>query len=131
MRTSEFKKASIEQTYSLLGSSKNGLSKEEASKRLAKYGYNEIKEKKKNSMLIFLGKFFGPIPLILWAIIILSYILHHIIDLYVVLALLVFNAIVSFAEEYKADKSLELLKQRLTINARVLRSGAWSLIPSR
>ncbi|MGB9732943.1 MAG: HAD-IC family P-type ATPase [Candidatus Micrarchaeales archaeon] len=55
----------------------------------------------------------------------------HIIDLYVVLALLVFNAIVSFAEEYKADKSLELLKQRLTINARVLRSGAWSLIPSR
>ncbi|MGB9732944.1 MAG: cation-transporting P-type ATPase [Candidatus Micrarchaeales archaeon] len=76
MRTSEFKEASIEQTYSLLGSSKNGLSKEEASKRLAKYGYNEIKEKKKNSMLIFLGKFFGPIPLILWAIIILSYILH-------------------------------------------------------
>jgi len=131
MRTSEFKEASIEKTYSLLGSGKDGLSKEEASKRLAKYGYNEIKEKKKNPLLLFLGKFFGPIPLILWAIILLSYLLHHIIDLYVVLALLIFNAIVSFAEEYKADKSLELLRQRLTINARVLRSGTWSLIPSR
>ncbi|MGC9037828.1 MAG: plasma-membrane proton-efflux P-type ATPase, partial [Candidatus Micrarchaeia archaeon] len=131
MRTSEFKEASIEKTYSILGSGKDGLSKEEASKRLAKYGYNEIKEKKKNPLLIFLGKFFGPIPLILWAIILLSYILHHIIDLYVVLTLLIFNAIVSFAEEYKADKSLELLRQRLTINARVLRSGTWSLIPSR
>ncbi|MGC8662496.1 MAG: plasma-membrane proton-efflux P-type ATPase [Candidatus Micrarchaeia archaeon] len=131
MRTSEFKEVRVEKVYSLLGSSKNGLSNEEASVRLAKYGYNEIKEKKKNPVLLFLGKLFGPIPLILWAIMFLSYILHHIIDFYVVFSLLIFNAIVSFAEEYKADHSLELLKQRLSINARVLRSGTWSLIPSR
>ncbi|MGC9205129.1 MAG: plasma-membrane proton-efflux P-type ATPase [Candidatus Micrarchaeia archaeon] len=131
MRTSEFKDAKIEKVYSLLGSSKNGLSEEEASRRLEKYGYNEIEEKKQNYILLFLGKFFGPIPIVLWLIIILSYLLHHIVDFYVVLALLVFNAIVSFAEEYKADKSIELLKERLSVNARVLRSGAWVVMPSK
>lgn len=131
MQTNEFRKMSIEEVFSRLGSSSKGLSREEAAKRLEKFGYNEIKEEKRSPALMFLSKFFGPVPLILWLIMLLSYLLKHMIDLYVVFALLLFNAAVSFAEEYKADESLELLKQRLTINVKVLRSGTWSIVPSR
>ncbi|MGC1474195.1 MAG: cation-transporting P-type ATPase, partial [Terriglobales bacterium] len=45
-----------------LGSSPKGLSQAEAEKRLAKYGPNEIKEKKDNLFLKFLSYFWGPIP---------------------------------------------------------------------
>ncbi len=109
----------------------SGLSEEEAKKRLEQYGYNEITAKKRSPVVIFLSKFYGPIPLLLWIVIILSYVLKHMADFYIIIALLIFNAIVSFFEEYKADKSIELLKEKLTINARVLRSGKWVLLPSR
>jgi H+-transporting ATPase len=131
MTVDDFKKLSISEAFSKLGSSVKGLSSNDVSKRLAQYGYNEIEEKKQSYMLLFISKFFGPIPIVLWIIIILSYVLHHIADFYVVLALLVFNAIVSFAEEYKADKSIEMLKERLSVNARALRNGAWTIVPSR
>ncbi len=108
-----------------------GLSDEEAKKRIEQYGYNEITAKKRNPVLVFLSKFFGPIPLLLWIVIVLSYILGHMADFYIILALLFFNAIVSFLEEYKADRSVELLKEKLRIEARVLRSGKWTLVPSR
>ncbi len=108
-----------------------GLSEEEARKRLEQYGYNEITAKKRNPVLTFLSKFYGPIPLLLWIVIVLSYALGHMADFYIITLLLVFNAIVSFFEEYKADMSMELLKEKLKINARVLRSGAWTLVPSR
>jgi H+-transporting ATPase len=45
-----------------LGSSPNGLTEDEAKKRLAKYGPNEIAEKKDNPFLKFLTYFWGPIP---------------------------------------------------------------------
>ncbi len=109
----------------------SGLSEEEAKKRLEQYGYNEITAKKRNPVLTFLSKFYGPIPLLLWIVIALSYILGHMADFYIIIVLLFFNAIVSFLEEYKADRSVELLKEKLRIDARVLRSGKWVLVPSR
>ncbi len=108
-----------------------GLEDAEAGRRMAKYGYNEITARKQSSLLKFLSKFVGPIPLILWAVIALSYLLGNIANLLIIAALLVFNAIVSFAEEYKADTALTLLKKRLSTNARVLRSGEWKLISAR
>ncbi|MEM3282089.1 MAG: plasma-membrane proton-efflux P-type ATPase, partial [Candidatus Micrarchaeaceae archaeon] len=128
---SDLKSVSVEEALKELNSSRHGLTREEARERLEKYGYNEIKEKKKNMALLFLGKFSGPIPILLWIVVLLTYVLHHFVELYVVLALLVFNATVSFAEEYKADTSMDLLKQRLSVNARVLRSSEWQVIEAR
>ncbi len=45
-----------------LGSSPDGLSEEEATKRLAQYGPNEIEDKRTNPLLKFLSYFWGPIP---------------------------------------------------------------------
>jgi len=55
-----------------LGSSPKGLSQAEAAKRLAQYGPNEIKEKKDNLFLKFLSYFWGPIPWMIEAAVILS-----------------------------------------------------------
>ncbi len=114
-----------------LQSGKNGLSEKEAEKRLLESGYNEISDAKQSAVLKFISKLYGPVPLLLWAVLILSYALGHFKDFVVVLVLLIFNATVGFLEEHKADHSIEMLKKRLSTNARVLRSGSWVSIPSK
>ena len=131
MHAREFKDMSIEEAMKALSCSSEGLTNAEAQKRLETYGINEIPTKKKSMLLLFISKFYGPIPIMLWLVIAISYVLGHIVDFYVVLALLIFNAIVSFAEEYKADSSIELLKKRLVVKARVLRSGSWLEIDAK
>ena len=121
------KKAIKEQGTSL----EKGLTDAEASKRLERYGYNEIVEKKKNAIVLLARKFYGPIPFMLEVVIILTYFLKEFKDFYIILALLVFNGLVSFMEEKSADNSIELLKNRLRVSARVLRSGAWSIKPAK
>ncbi len=110
---------------------KNGLSSSDAQGLLARYGYNEVNEKRKNYYLLFLRKFYGPVQLLLWAVALLSFYLGHIQDLYIIIALLVLNAVVGFFEEYRADKSIMALKSMLASNARALRDGSWSTIPAR
>ncbi|MCL5433932.1 MAG: plasma-membrane proton-efflux P-type ATPase [Candidatus Marsarchaeota archaeon] len=130
--TKDFEKMNVKSTLdSLQTNSSFGLSKQEAAKRLTDYGYNEIPEKKQNPFLIFLSKFYGPVQALLWLVILLSYLLNHMRDFYIVIALLIFNAIVSFIEEYKADKSIDALKQRLSQHARVIRDKVWQMIPAR
>ncbi|MGC8586647.1 MAG: plasma-membrane proton-efflux P-type ATPase [Candidatus Micrarchaeia archaeon] len=124
-------KHSIDDMFNSLKSSNDGLSDSEAKTRLEKYGYNEIKEKRESKTVKFLKKFYGPIPFMLETVMAITFFIHDMKDFYVILALLVFNAIVSFFEENKADNAIELLKKRLSVNARVLRSGAWKVIEAR
>jgi len=130
--TNILEKKNAKEVISILKSDlSRGLSNTEAEHRLSEYGYNEIPEKKSNPVLIFLSKFYGPVQALLWLVIFLSYLLNHMRTFYIVIALLIFNAIVSFFEEYKADKSIEALKKRLAQNARVLRSGSWITVKTR
>jgi H+-transporting ATPase len=114
-----------------LSSSPDGLSKAEAQKRLEKYGYNEIPDKKSSSFLKFLSYFWGPIPGMIMAAAILSGILRHWPDLGVILALLLINAVVGFREEYQAGNVIAALKQKLAVQAKVKRDGAWTGVPAR
>ncbi len=131
MNINEWKILKIQDTFSKLSSSKDGLQTKDALNRLKKFGYNEIKEKKINPALKFLKTFYGGIPFMLIAVIIISFILDKYIDAYIVIGLLMFNSIASFIEEYKADNTLDLLKQKLSINANVLRDKIWKVIPAR
>jgi|GEM_PF-1357866 len=74
-----------------LASSKDGLTTEEAQKRLEQYGYNEIPEKRENVLLKFISYFWGPIPVMIMIAAALSGILRHWADLGVILALLFFK----------------------------------------
>ena len=108
-----------------LGSSPDGLSQAEAQKRLTQYGPNEIEEKKTNLFLKFLTYFWGPIPWMIEAAVILSAVARHWPDFAIILLLLVANAVVGFWEEHQAGNAIEALKAKLAIKARVKRDGKW------
>ena len=109
-----------------LGSSPKGLSQAEAVKRLAQYGPNEIKEKKDNLLLKFLSYFWGPIPWMIEGAVILSGVVKHWLDFFVILFLLFSNALVAFWEEHQAGNEIAALRAKLATTARVLRDGKWA-----
>jgi len=108
-----------------LGSSPDGLGQAEAQQRLTRFGPNELEEKKSNAFLKFLGYFWGPIPWMIEAAVILSAVARHWPDFGIILLLLVANAVVGFWEEHQAGNAIAALKARLAIKARVKRDGKW------
>jgi len=108
-----------------LGSSPDGLSQPEAAKRLTQYGLNEIAEKKSNQFLKFLSYFWGPIPWMIEGAVILSALVQHWLDFFIILLLLCSNAVVGFWEEHQAGNAIAALKARLAILAKVKRDGKW------
>ncbi len=109
-----------------LASSAGGLTQVEAEKRLTQYGLNEIAEKKVNAFLQFLSYFWGPIPWMIEAAVILSALVRHWADFFIILVLLCSNAVVGFWEEHQAGNAIAALKAKLAINARALRDGKWT-----
>ena len=110
------------------GDLKTGLTSAEVQTRLARFGRNTIAEKRVSPVRKFLGYFWGPIPWMIEVAALLSAILRHWTDLFIILALLIFNAGVGFWQEFKAANALDALKQSLALRARVLRDGKWSEI---
>ena len=108
-----------------LGSSPDGLTQAEATKRLAQYGPNELEEKKTNLILKFLSYFWGPIPWMIEIAVILSALARHWPDFFIILVLLLSNAVVGFWEEKQAGDAIAALKAKLAIKARVRRDGKW------
>ena len=108
-----------------LASSPAGLTQAEAQKRLAQYGPNEIEEKKTNPILKFLSYFWGPIPWMIEVAVILSGVVRHWPDFFIILLLLLANAVVGFWEERQAGNAIAALKATLALKARVKRDGKW------
>lgn len=114
-----------------LASSPDGLSQTEAEKRLAQYGPNEIDEKETNAFLKFLSYFWGPIPWMIEAAVILSGVAQHWPDFGIILVLLIANAVVGFWEEHQAGNAIAALKAKLASKAQVKRDGKWGSRESR
>lgn len=129
--TEEAKKTSFTQLLEELETTPNGLTATAAAERLEQYGYNEITEKKVSPIFKFLSFFWGPIPWMIEAAIILSAIIRRWEDFGIIFALLLLNAVVGFWQEHKADNAIELLKQKLALQARVRREGRWQDLPAR
>ena len=108
-----------------LGSSPDGLSQAEAQKRLTQYGPNKIEEKKTNPFLKFLTYFWGPIPWMIEAAVILSGVVRHWLDFFIILLLLCSNAVVGFWEEHQAGNAIAALRAKLAVKATVKRDGKW------
>lgn len=118
-------KVDVGELFSKLNTSSEGLSSTEVEKRLSVFGPNRLEEKRINPVLKFLGYFWGPIPWMIEVAAILSAILRHWTDFGIICALLVFNAVVGFWQEYKAGNAIEALKKKLALKARALRDGKW------
>ncbi len=125
------KSAPIAEVEQQLRSSPQGLSQAEAARRLAQYGPNEIAEHKTNSLLRFLGYFWGPIPWMIEIAVVLSGAVGHWPDFFIILLLLVANGVVGYTEERQAGNAIDALKAKLAINARVIRDGEWVTAPAR
>ncbi len=125
LTTEEAKNASVDDLFSALSTTQSGLSSTTAQQRLTQYGSNEITEKRVSPLRKFLGYFWGPIPFMIEAALIMSAIIQHWPDLAIIFLLLMMNAVVGFWQENKADNAIELLKQKLAPTARVLRDGKW------
>jgi H+-transporting ATPase len=115
----------LEEVFSQLDASKEGLTSSEAKARLDTYGYNQIEEKRKNPLRKFIGYFWGPIPWMIEVAIIISAAVQRWEDFFIILLLLGINAVVGFWQEKKADDAIELLKKRLAPDAKVRRDGKW------
>jgi len=108
-----------------------GLTQEEAKKRLEKYGPNELKEEAKESMLSkIIAQFKDFLILILIGASIISFIVGEKVDAAVIIAIVIVNAILGLYQEGKAEKALEALKKMSAPNAKVIRDGNISVVPS-
>ena len=127
----DLQKASIAEVEKRLASSPEGLTDAEAKKRLTQYGSNEIVEKKTNAILKFLSYFWGPIPWMIEIAVILSGVVRHWPDFFIILLLLLANAIIGFWEERQAGNAIEALKAKLATKSRVKRDGKWITPPAK
>jgi H+-transporting ATPase len=127
----DYKRLSIEETLKALDTSLNGLSEEEVRRRIEKYGYNEVKEEKKNPVLEFLSRYWGPMPWSLELAIVLSVLVSHVIEAIIIFTLLTINVTIGFMHSRHAQRVLEYLKKRLAVKVKVLRDGKWVLKDAR
>ncbi len=129
--TDEFKKMDIKAMLELLKASEKGLSETDVEARVKEYGFNEVEEKKKSSLVAFFSWFWGPIPWFLEAAVLICIIIGDWLDGIMLAALLLSNVIIGFYNEHGSQKSLEILKQKLTIKTKVMRDGKWVTKESR
>ncbi|WP_158769765.1 plasma-membrane proton-efflux P-type ATPase [Paraglaciecola sp. L1A13] len=127
----DLKTLPISEVEKILGTTPEGLTQLDATKRLSKFGPNEIQEKKTNLFLKFLSYFWGPIPWMIEVAVILSAAVGHWPDFFIILILLLTNAVIGFWEERQAGNAIEALKDKLASKARVKRDGKWITPPAR
>ncbi len=129
--TKDLKTLPLAEVQRRLDTSVAGLSRSEADQRLRDYGANELVEAKTNPLLQFLAYFWGPIPWMIEVAVVLSGIVRHWPDLFIILVLLLANATIGFWEERQAGDAIAALKASLAIKARVKRDGAWTTLARR
>lgn len=110
--------------FESLQSSKEGLSPEEAARRLEEHGPNKLVEEEKISRLkIFVHQFTSPLIYILLVAAIVTAFLKEYKDMGVIIAVVVLNAVIGYIQEVKAEKNVRALKKMVVPHARVLRGG--------
>ena len=108
-----------------------GLTAAEAAARLRQHGPNAVPEPRPHPWRVLLGKFWSPVPWMLEATVVLQIALGKADEAVVIAILLFFNALLSFFQENRANRALALLRQRLSVTARVLRDGRWQPIAAQ
>lgn len=122
----------MKQTYNLnkqevlekFQASEKGLTSNEAQKRLKEYGPNKVAKKQNWSWFsILLSQFNDALVWILLVAGILSFIFGELRDTTIILLIVAINALIGFFQEYKAEKTLENIRQLASDKAVVLRDG--------
>lgn len=137
MKENNYYNKKVEQLYKELNTNISGLTEEEASKRLEKYGENKLAErKKKSNFIIFLNQFNDLMIILLIFASVFSAVISYIqkesyADSVIILIIVIINATLSFIEEKKADKAIEELNKMFITNNNVIRDGKKETIDVR
>lgn len=115
-----------------LKTSNDGLSSEEAKKRLTEYGPNQIEEVKRKPLIYsFLANFYNVLALLLWAASFLAFLANTPQLGIAIICVIIINALFSFWQEYEAEKATEALKKILPSQAKVIRNGEEIEVPAK
>ncbi len=120
-----FADINVDEAFSRLKSSREGLSSEEATRRLDRYGPNALEEEKTPLWRLVLSYFWGPIPWMIEIAAVLSAVNQDWDSLAVIVAMLVINGAIGFWQEKSASDALDALKGQLALKARARRDGEW------
>ncbi len=111
-----------EEAIDRLKADSGGLTEEEAKRRLEQYGPNDIGGEKGISKLgLLAAQVKNPLNAVLAAAAIISFIAGKSIDVVVILLIIMFNALMGFIQEYRAEKALQALRAITSPEAEVLR----------
>jgi Mg2+-importing ATPase len=125
LRTEELLSLSIEEILRRLDTSQIGLSSQEAIRRLDIYGRNELAHVHEHSAIReFLMHFKSPLVIILLIAAMISGILGEIAHVVIIFVIVLFSVVLDFFQETKAEKASQLLKDKITTTATVLRDNA-------
>ncbi|MDG5816611.1 cation-transporting P-type ATPase [Chitinispirillales bacterium ANBcel5] len=117
---------SPEKVLASLGTSQKGLKELEAEARLSKYGPNRLPQKKDlHPFLKFLKHFNNILIYVLLVAAVITALLDHWVDTWIILAVVIINSAIGFLQEGKAEKALEAVKKMLSMYAHVKRDGAY------
>ena len=119
------------QVLKKLQSSKDGLAKVVAEERLGRFGSNTLAESHKTPWIVrYLKQFLDFMILLLLVSSVISYFLGDKRTAFVLLALIAFNTVIGFTQEFKAEKVMESLVKLIVPEAKVRRDSKLELIPS-
>ena len=107
-----------------------GLTAAEAALRLGRDGPNAMPEDHRHPLHHFATRFWGPVPWMLEAAIVLQLALGATTEAVVIAALLLMNALVGMVQESRADTALAAMRARLAPQATARRDGAWTSLPA-
>ncbi|MCX7877687.1 MAG: HAD-IC family P-type ATPase [Ignavibacteria bacterium] len=111
-----------EEVLKAFATGEKGLTSVEAAERLKLYGPNEIPEKKKISpLLLFLKQFKSLLIFILLGAAAISFVIGHYTDVWVILFVVILNALIGFIQEYKAENDVASLKKMIVQETKVIR----------
>jgi len=130
---SHWHQITTDEVLSTLKSDKDcGLSKAEADRRLAEHGPNELEAARRSSPWSMLGDQFKNILIIILLIaIVLSALLGHTVEAIAITVIMLFAVLLSFVQEYRAERAIEALRKMAAPTATVIRNGAEEDIPAR
>jgi Ca2+-transporting ATPase len=110
----------IDESLHRLSVKPTGLADDESVKRRIKYGTNELETRKKISrFIVFLNQFKSPLIYVLAVAAIVSFVIGHTTDAFVILGILLLNATIGFFQETQAEKSMNALLELASPKAKV------------
>ncbi len=132
MRSQLWHTLSANQTLADLGSGPRGLAADEATRRLERYGANELKAAKRTSpWALLFAQLSNVLVLILLVGAAISGFLGHTIEAVAIAVIVAFAVLLGFIQEYRAERAIEALKAMAAPNAMVIRDGVPGQIPAR